>query len=115
MANAAGWTGEAGDAAKARDQYAELVPVMEQVMGRDHPKVRIARSKLAGLTGETGDAAGARDQYATLVRDFERLLGPRHPETLEDRGRCLRHAASLSSCVSAGRRADACSFSWLPR
>src|SRR5206468_11853806 len=35
--NVAGWTGEAGDAASARDQLAELLPSYEQVLGPDHP------------------------------------------------------------------------------
>ena len=36
-ANLACWTGEAGDAAGARDQYAALLPVRERVLGPDHP------------------------------------------------------------------------------
>jgi hypothetical protein len=31
-----GAAGEAGDAAAARDQYAELVPVIERVLGAEH-------------------------------------------------------------------------------
>ena len=31
------WTGEAGDAAGARDQCAALLPVLEQVLGSDAP------------------------------------------------------------------------------
>src|ERR1035438_2669621 len=33
----AAWTGDAGDAAGARDQYAALVPVRERVSGAEHP------------------------------------------------------------------------------
>jgi hypothetical protein len=35
--NLAGWTGEAGDAAGARDQYAAQLPVRERVSGPEHP------------------------------------------------------------------------------
>ena len=35
-ANLARWTGEAGDPAAARDQYAALLPVREQVLGAEH-------------------------------------------------------------------------------
>ena len=34
--NLAYWTGEVGDAAAARDQYAEL-PAYERVLGAEHP------------------------------------------------------------------------------
>ena len=36
--NLARWTGEAGDAAGARDQYAALLPVAERVSGPEHPE-----------------------------------------------------------------------------
>ena len=35
--NLAYWTGRAGDAAAARDQFAALLPVRERVSGPDHP------------------------------------------------------------------------------
>ena len=61
-ANLAYWTGEAGDAAGARDQYAALLPVGERVLGPEHPDTLTTRGNLARWTGEAGDAAGARDQ-----------------------------------------------------
>ena len=61
------WTGQAGDAAGARDQYAALLPVRERVLGPEHPDTLTARGNLAHWTGEAGDAAGARDQYAALL------------------------------------------------
>jgi hypothetical protein len=33
----ANWTGQAGDAAGARDQYAALLPIRERVSGAEHP------------------------------------------------------------------------------
>jgi Domain of unknown function (DUF4062)/Tetratricopeptide repeat len=83
--NLAGWTGEAGDAARARDQYAALLPVRERVLGPEHPNTLANRGNLAGWTGEAGDAARARDQYAALLPVHERVLGPEHPETLNTR------------------------------
>ena len=61
--NLARWTGEAGDAAAARDQFAALLPVRERVLGPEHPDTLTARANLARWTGEAGDAAAARDQY----------------------------------------------------
>ena len=49
-ANLARWTGEAGDAAAARDQYAALLPVLEQVLGPEHWHTLAARSDLAYWT-----------------------------------------------------------------
>ena len=51
------WTGEAGDAAGARDQFAALLPVRERVLGAEHPDTLTTRANLASWTGEAGDAA----------------------------------------------------------
>ena len=48
--NLARWTGEAGDAAGARDQYAALLPVDERVLGAEHPATLAARANLAYWT-----------------------------------------------------------------
>jgi hypothetical protein len=45
--NIAYWTGEAGDAAGARDQYAALLPIRERVLGPEHPDTLNARNNLA--------------------------------------------------------------------
>ena len=77
--NLAYLTGEAGDAAGARDQFAALLPDRERVLGPEHPGTLPTRSNLAYWTGEAGDAAGARDQFAALLPDSERVLGADHP------------------------------------
>ena len=65
--NLAHLTGQAGDAAVARDQFAALLPVVERVLGPEHPETLIIRVNLARWTGQAGDAAGARDLYAALL------------------------------------------------
>ncbi|RSM38071.1 hypothetical protein DMB66_59230, partial [Actinoplanes sp. ATCC 53533] len=45
-ANLAGWTGEAGDVAAARDQYAALLPISERVLGPDHPDTLATRNNV---------------------------------------------------------------------
>ena len=45
--NLACWTGQAGDAAGARDQLAALLPIRERVLGPEHPDTLTARSYLA--------------------------------------------------------------------
>ena len=79
-------TGEAGDAAGARDQFAALLQVSKRVVGAEHPDTLTTNASLARWTGEAGDAAGARDQYAALLPVRERVLGAEHPDTLTARG-----------------------------
>jgi hypothetical protein len=83
--NLARWTGAAGDAAGARDQFAALLPIRERVLGPEHPNTLNTRANLAGWTARAGDAAGARDQFAALLPTYERVLGPEHPNTLNTR------------------------------
>ena len=76
------WTGEAGNAAAARDQLAALLPITERVLGPEHQETLAARNNLARWTGQAGDAAGARDQFAALLPICERVLGPEDQGTL---------------------------------
>ena len=80
------WTGAAGDAAGARDQYAALLPVRERISGAEHPHTLAARARRAYWTGEVGDAAAARDLFAALLPIREQVLGPQHPDTETTRG-----------------------------
>jgi Tetratricopeptide repeat len=41
------WTGKAGDAAGARDQFAALLLIHEQVLGSEHPDTLTIRAMLA--------------------------------------------------------------------
>ncbi len=71
-ASLAYWTGQAGDAAAARDEFAALVPVCERVLGPEYPNTLILRHNLADFAGYAGDAAAARDQFAALLPARER-------------------------------------------
>jgi hypothetical protein len=44
--NLAHWIGAAGDATRARDQLAALVPRHERLLGREHPQTILARNNL---------------------------------------------------------------------
>ena len=61
------YTGQAGDPAAARDQYAALCLSEERVLGPEHPDTLEPPRQLASWTGQAGDPAAARDQYATLL------------------------------------------------
>jgi len=56
--NLARWTGEAGDAAGARDQYAVLLPIKERVLGPEHPDTLAARGNLAYWTRRADSQSG---------------------------------------------------------
>ena len=53
--NLATWTGQAGDAAGARDQFAALLPIMERVLGPEHPDTLTSGRSLAHWTREAED------------------------------------------------------------
>jgi len=78
-------TGQAGDAAAARDQLAAVLPVRERVSGAEDPHTLAVRHSLAFWTGQAGDAAAARDQFAALLPVRERVSGGEDPETLNVR------------------------------
>jgi hypothetical protein len=54
--NLAYWTGQAGDPAGARDQFASLLPVDERALGPQHPETRAVRNNLAHLNKMAGDS-----------------------------------------------------------
>jgi len=83
--NLAYWTGEAGDAPGARDQFAALLLIREQVQGSEYFGTLTCRNQLARWTGEAGDAPGARDQVAALLAVSHQVRGPEHPATLSSR------------------------------
>jgi len=100
-ANLARWTGEAGDAVGARDQYAALLPVRKRVSGPEHPSTLTTQHNLARWTGEAGDATGARDQFAALLPVRERVSGPEHPDTLNARANLARWTGTVGDAVGA--------------
>ena len=96
------WTGEAGDPAAARDQFAALLPVRERVSGPEHPDTLAARHELAGWTGQAGNPAAARDLFAGLLPVLERVLGPVHPHSLIARHQLASWTESADSGPNAG-------------
>jgi Tetratricopeptide repeat len=95
-------TGEAGDAAGARDQYVALVLIQERVLGPEHPDTLDTRGTgLAFWTGAAGNPAGARDQFAALLPVSERVLGAGHPGTLVARGFLARFTGEAGDAAGA--------------
>jgi hypothetical protein len=50
--NLTSWTGNAGDAAGARDQNAALLPIRARVLGAEYLDTLAARNNLAYWTGQ---------------------------------------------------------------
>ena len=115
--NLARWTGEAGDAAGARDEYAELLPIAERVLGPEHPATLTTRTNLARWTGEAADAAAARDHYAALVDmsgSWARSTRtPRRPATTSPPGRG-RRGIRPGRATGTPRCCRSMSGSWAP-
>jgi hypothetical protein len=99
--NLAFWTGMAGDAAEARDQFAALLPVHERLLGPEHPDTLIVRGNLARWTGEAGDAPRARDQFAALLPVHAQLLGPEHPGVQKTREYLARWTGEAGDAAGA--------------
>jgi hypothetical protein len=76
------WIGEAGEAVRARDLFAELLPIQERVLDPEHPDTLRTRGGLAHWTGVAGDVARARDLYTDMLPVCERALGAENPFTM---------------------------------
>jgi len=99
--NLAFYTGLAGDAAGARDQFAALLPIEERVLGAEDRVTLVTRNNLARWTGFAGDAAGARDQCAALLPLQKRVLGAEHRDTLITRGNLSRWTGDAGDAAGA--------------
>jgi hypothetical protein len=95
------FTGQAGDAAGARDQYAALLSIQERVLGAEHLDTQTTRHNVASWTGWAGDAAGARDQFTALLPIVERVQGPEHPGTLRTRHEFARWIGEAGDAAGA--------------
>ncbi|GAA4923312.1 FxSxx-COOH system tetratricopeptide repeat protein [Nonomuraea thailandensis] len=95
------WTGEAGDAAAARDQLTALLPTVERVQGAEHPNTLNTRHEIARWTGEVGDAAAARDQLAALLPTVERVQGAEHSDTLTTRANLAYWTGAVGDAAAA--------------
>jgi hypothetical protein len=74
-----------------------LLPIIERVLGSEHPDTLTACANLATWTGEAGDPAAARDLYATLLPVRERVSGPEHPNTLTAQAEIARWTGAASN------------------
>ncbi|RSS56823.1 tetratricopeptide repeat protein [Streptomyces sp. WAC01280] len=94
------WTGLRGDAVSARDQCAELLPVMERALGAEHQSTLALRSYLIQWTEAAGGPTGTLEQHAELLRLVVQVMGTEHPDAL---------AAAVGVAYSTGRGGDASS------
>lgn len=95
------WTGEAGDALAARDQFAALAPAHVRVLGAEHRETLIVRSDLADWSGMAGDAVAARDQNVELVPLLVRVMGAEHRQTLIARSNLAYWSGAAGDAVAA--------------
>ena len=72
------WTGEAGDAAGARDQFADLLPIRERVQGTEHRGALFARTNSPTGPGRRGMRPGPATSSPTCCPSAS---GSRAPST----------------------------------
>jgi Domain of unknown function (DUF4062) len=100
-ANLATLTGETGDRAAARTQFADLVPALTRVFGAEHPRTLGARASLAYWTGENQEPAAARDQFAALLPELTRSLGDESLAVLAVRANLARSTGDAGDAAGA--------------
>ncbi len=79
----------------------DLLPQLEQVLGRNHRVTLMTRHNVAHFTGQSGDKPEALRLFQALMPDWEQVLGRDHPDTLLSR----RNIAHLTGLVNAKREA----------
>ena len=94
-------TGETGDSAAARRQFAELLPVMTRALGDDDRATLTARASLAYWTGEVGNRAAAREAYTDLLPVMTRVLGDDDRATLTARSNLARWTGDTGGSAAA--------------
>lgn len=99
--NLATLTGEIGDRAAARAQFADLVPALTRVLGAGHPRTLAAQASLAYWTGEDGKPAAARDQFAALLPELSRMLGDESLTVLAVRANLARSTGDAGDAAGA--------------
>ena len=101
-ANLAHWTGEAGDAAAARDQFAALLPVRGAGLRRrapEHPDRPRQPRPLDRARRGMRPRPGTSSPRCCPVR--ERVLGAEHPDTLTTRGNLARWTGAAGDAAAA--------------
>ena len=82
-------------------QFTRFVPLVEKLLGAEHPDTLATRANLAVWRGEAGDAAGAAEQFAALLPIQERVLGPEHPNTLRTRSNLASRRGEAGDAAGA--------------
>ena len=79
------WTGQAGDAAGARDQYAALLPTYGRVRGAEYPGTLTIRHSLAPSPGGPGTRPGPAISSPPCCPSASGSPGAEHPDILGTR------------------------------
>jgi len=76
-------------------------PLLEQVLGPDHPTTTRGLNGLALLLCDQGDPTAARPLFERALAIRERVLGPDHPDTVATR-RALEELAEGAGAGAEG-------------
>ena len=76
------WTDRCENAATALSLYQQLLPDVEDALGRTDYRTLAVRHSIALWTGHLGDTATALDRARELLRDYEQVFGPANYHTI---------------------------------
>jgi tetratricopeptide (TPR) repeat protein len=80
-----------GDLTEARALLERALPVAEETLGSEHPRVAEVLNELGNVREDQGDPEGAKPLFARALAIHEAVLGPSHPNvagTLANLGGC---------------------------
>jgi tetratricopeptide (TPR) repeat protein len=113
QANLAGVLLDANAVDESVRLISEALPILEETLGEDHPRVAISATILASGLRAKGDFARAEQNYRRAVAIDERAYGPAHEQTLNDvralaeflreRGK-TQEAAALEKRLASGAK-----------
>ena len=110
----------AGDYAKARQGYAQLVELLQPIVGETHPDTIAAINSLGSSAYQSGDVAGARVQWLRALGAAKKVYDPGNPEiaSIENNlGRLMLETGDLAGAepllrdaLASDRKHDSATF-----
>jgi tetratricopeptide (TPR) repeat protein len=95
--------GQRGNYREALEIERKALPILERLVGRDHPATLETRNNIASCIGQMGQADEAVHLFQELLPDVERVLGHDHPATLTTRNNIADYTRRIGQADEALR------------
>ena len=83
--------------------YSELLPMMEEVVGQDHPNTLGSKCNYAATLTALKKYEEAEKIYVEVIKKSEEVLGANHPRTLAAKGNYANTLRCLMKFKEAGK------------